>query len=75
MVRFVDHQVDRRSYPPHVLLQQLGSEWVEFVTSLVLEVSSAMSPHESNFPINPMHPDIHKIGSKSTVPATPKIKA
>ena len=63
-----EFDVNWRGYPPHVLLQEIGSEWIESATSLVFEVPSVVSPRESNFLINPAHPDFHKIKSKSAFP-------
>ena len=63
-----EFDIDWRAYPPHVLLQEIGSEWIESATSLVLEVPSVVSPSESNFLVNPVHPDFHKIESKSSDP-------
>jgi RES domain-containing protein len=57
-----------RSYPPHILLQEIGSDWVASGTSLVMEVPSAVSPLESNFLVNPAHADFHKIEVKTAVP-------
>jgi RES domain-containing protein len=46
-----------RAYPPPPELQAIGDAWVRDGTSLVLEVPSALIEHESNFLINPHHPD------------------
>ncbi len=47
-----------RAYPPPPELQAVGDEWARDGTSLVLEVPSALITHESNFLINPHHPDV-----------------
>ena len=57
-----------RSYPPHVLLQEMGTDWIESAASLVMEVPSAVSPSESNFLVNPAHPDFRRIKTKPAVP-------
>lgn len=40
-------------------LQDLGTTWLRRNSSLVLEVPSAVIPYESNYLINPLHPDFH----------------
>ncbi len=52
---------DWRDYPSHVQLREMGSEWVAACKSLVLQVPSAVSPTESNYLLNPAHPDFSKI--------------
>ena len=59
---------DWRSYPSHVTLQEIGSEWVNSAASLVMEVPSAVSPSESNYVLNPKHPDVDRISTHSPVP-------
>jgi RES domain-containing protein len=39
-------------------LQELGSDWFTGRATPVLKVPSAIVPHESNYLINPTHPDI-----------------
>ena len=41
---------------PHNL-QQIGDTWVDSVRSCILEVPSVIVPHESNFILNPKHPE------------------
>lgn len=50
-----------RSYPAPPELQSLGDEWVRLGTSAVLEVPSAVIPSESNYLLNPRHPDFSSI--------------
>lgn len=52
---------DWRSYPAPPELQQLGDEWVRSQTSSVLEVPSAVVERESNYLLNPAHPDFSSI--------------
>jgi len=47
--------------PPPYELQQIGDEWVDSMRSCVLEVPSVIVPHESNFILNPKHPDFASI--------------
>ena len=50
-----------QSSPPPYELQQIGDEWVDSMRSCVLEVPSVIVPHESNFILNPKHPDFASI--------------
>ena len=50
-----------RSSPPPYELQQLGDEWIDSMRSCVLEVPSVIVPHESNFMLNPNHPDFDSL--------------
>ena len=46
-----------RSSPPPYELQRIGDEWFDSMRSCILEVPSVIVPHESNFVLNPKHPD------------------
>lgn len=46
-----------QQYPAPVELQEIGDTWLQAMTSAVLEVPSAVVPEESNYLINPLHPD------------------
>jgi len=37
--------------------QAMGDWWIEYKTSAVLEVASAVVPREHNYLLNPAHPD------------------
>ena len=50
-----------RTYPAPASLQRLGNAWLDAVGSCVLRVPSAIIPSESNFLINPRHPDLKKL--------------
>ncbi|HEX4948736.1 MAG TPA: RES domain-containing protein [Blastocatellia bacterium] len=57
-----------RSLPKHwnaspspVALQQIGDAWVRANASAVLEVPTSIVPLESNYLINPAHPDYPQI--------------
>ena len=50
-----------RRYPAPALLQRLGNEWLDRDSACVLRVPSALVPSESNFLINPAHPDARKL--------------
>jgi RES domain-containing protein len=59
---------DWKSDPPHMMLQEIGTEWVNSGESLVMEVPSVVNPIESNFLINPLHPEFDKIRLKPAAP-------
>ena len=46
-----------RSYPAPPGLRGIGDDWVRGASSVVLEVPSAVVERESNYLINPEHPD------------------
>ena len=50
-----------QSHPAPSRLQSLGDEWLDAVSSAVLQVPSAVIPEESNFLLNPAHPDIREV--------------
>jgi RES domain-containing protein len=61
--RLVD-RVDRaklpkewRSHPLPRGTQEIGDQWLASGRSCILEVPSVIVPHESNFMLNPNHPD------------------
>lgn len=51
-----------RSNPPQSFTQDYGTQWLQNSESLVLQVPSAVLPHETNFLINPRHKDFSKVG-------------
>jgi RES domain-containing protein len=50
-----------RRYPAPSSLQRLGNAWLDRSTACVLRVPSALVPSESNFLMNPVHPDRRKL--------------
>jgi RES domain-containing protein len=48
---------DWRSFPAPPELQQIGDSWVDSMRSCILQVPSVIVPHESNFILNPKHPE------------------
>lgn len=46
-----------RSSPPPYELQRIGDGWFDSGRCCILEVPSVIVPHESNFILNPKHPD------------------
>ncbi len=52
-----DLPADWRADPAPVRLQEIGSEWLQRASSLVLAVPSALIEQEFNYLINPRHSD------------------
>ena len=50
-----------RTFPAPAALQALGDQWVKSRTSLVLGVPSVVVDGETNYLINPEHPDINAL--------------
>lgn len=48
---------NRREYPAPSRLQEIGEEWLASRRSVVLEVPGAVVESESNYLLNPAHPD------------------
>ncbi|HEX9669675.1 MAG TPA: RES family NAD+ phosphorylase [Thermoanaerobaculia bacterium] len=75
---FADFQVQRldrgtlpsnwRAFPSPPELQRLGDEWAQGGASLVLDVPSVLVGHESNFLINPQHPDFPSLRIDPPIP-------
>jgi RES domain-containing protein len=59
-----------RAFPAPPELQEIGDEWVKSRGSSVLEVPSAVVERESNYLINPAHPDFASIGVGEPEPFT-----
>ena len=47
--------------PAPVASRQIGDRWIEAASSAVLRVPSTLVPAESNFLLNPAHPDFKKL--------------
>ena len=52
---------DWRASPPPSAVQQIGDLWVRRASSAVLEVPSALIPHERNYLLNPSHPAFTRV--------------
>ena len=50
-----------RRFPAPIELADYGSAWIATEQSAVLRVPSALSPHESNFLLNPAHADFARL--------------
>ncbi len=48
---------DWRALPIPVEVQRIGSDWLDSGRSCVLQIPSVVVPHESNYLLNPAHPD------------------
>lgn len=48
---------DWKEEPPGPSTQQIGDRWVAGARSVALELPSAIVPGESNYLLNPIHPD------------------
>lgn len=59
-----------RRFPAPETLAEIGTKWVQTMESAVLGVPSAVIPQESNFLLNPAHPDFSKIKIGSPAPFT-----
>jgi RES domain-containing protein len=49
-----------RDYPAPPENQVIGDRWVRDRRSLILRVPSAVTRHEANFLVNPLHPDFRR---------------
>ena len=59
---------DWRSEPPSTSTKRIGDHWLRESRSAVLAVPSALVPEESNYLINPGHPDFKKLKIGKPVP-------
>lgn len=50
-----------RDDPPPTELQAIGNQWLDWKSSCVLKVPSAIIPVEYNYIMNPDHPDFQQI--------------
>jgi RES domain-containing protein len=50
-----------RADPVPAAVRQIGDQWIENRASAVLRVPSTLIPAESNFLLNPAHPDFKKL--------------
>jgi len=57
-----------RDDPPPRRVQAIGDEWAAAGTSAALRVPSALLPGESNFLLNPLHPDFPRLRISRPVP-------
>ncbi len=50
-----------KNFPYHKTSFSYGDRWLESRMTPILQVPSAVNPYESNFLLNPLHPDFHLI--------------
>ena len=50
-----------RKFPAPIALQEIGNRWIAECRSAVLQVPSAVVPAETNFLLNPKHPDFRRV--------------
>ena len=64
-----------KRYPAPRALQHLGDAWAAGATSPILRVPSAVVPAESDYLLNPTHPDFPRItiAPKSPLPFDPRL--
>ena len=66
--------VDTSPLPPewhktyHPIPRQIGDQWLQGLESVVLEVPSAVTLLESNYLLNPLHPDFPEIAISEPIP-------
>ena len=61
-LRFAEHTLRYwRDLAAREQLQKIGTEWARKRTGAVLSVPSAVIPPESNYLLNPLHPDFKRI--------------
>jgi RES domain-containing protein len=78
LVRSVDTKTlptNWRRYPPIAAIKSIGDAWLAEARSPILRVPSALVPTESNYLINPAHPDVRRItiGPKQAVRFDPRL--
>lgn len=59
-----------RVAPPTAETQKIGDEWVTANASAILAVPSAIIPEETNYLLNPAHPDFQRIAIDEPTPFT-----
>ena len=52
---------DWRAYPAPASTRDLGTAWVKDAQSVVLALPSALVPTETNYLVNPAHPDFSQL--------------
>ncbi len=57
-----------RSHPPDPGTAAVGDRWIKTQRSAVLAVPSAILPAETNFLVNPAHPDFRRLHIHKAVP-------
>jgi RES domain-containing protein len=63
-----------RMEPPPLSTRRLGDDWARSLRSAILAVPNIIIPDETNYLLNPAHPDFRKITLGPPVPS-PSISA
>ena len=61
---------DWRGEPVPVSTQRIGEQWIAEGSSAILAVPSVLYPEETNYVLNPAHPDFPKIKFSQATPFT-----
>ena len=69
-----DLPADWRHVPPGPSTQHLGDAWLQEARSAVLAVPSAITPVETNYLLNPAHPDFARIRRTPPEPFDPDLR-
>jgi RES domain-containing protein len=66
---------DWRTWPHPASTQAIGAGWFDAQRSVVLEVPSAVVPHERNYLVNPLHPRFRevRVGAPEPFPVDPRL--
>ncbi len=67
-IEMAELPTDWRASPPPSAVQQIGDLWVRRASSAVLEVPSALIPHERNYVLNPSHPAFTRLVISARMP-------
>lgn len=67
-LEIADLPSDWRADPAPAELSALGDEWARSARSVALQAPSVIVPGESNYLLNPLHPDFHKVVIGDTEP-------
>ncbi|VGO20090.1 RES family NAD+ phosphorylase [Pontiella sulfatireligans] len=61
--------------PPQPCTQFIGNCWMERLSTVALRVPSAIVPNESNYLLNPAHPEFSqiKVGEPIDLPVDPRV--
>jgi RES domain-containing protein len=60
-IRIEDLPADWRSIGAREKLQSIGTDWAKKRAAAVLAVPSAVIPEETNYLLNPLHPDFKRV--------------
>lgn len=67
-IRAATLPADWKDEPPPASGQAIGDRWIREARSAVLELPSVIVPSESNYLLNPAHPDFRRVAIGKPVP-------